>query len=91
MSAMTRSMAPWEHELSQMVGLAVAVLAANPAAAVPVRFEFAKSVIALEIMLLDFDAECEEMSLAIDRKLSDWRAEIDWANYEVRQVIGAAA
>lgn len=91
MSAITRAMTPWEHELSQMTGAAIAAVAANPAVAVPLRHHMITAVVALEIMLLDFDAECEELSDAIELQLADWRAEIDWANYEVRHVIGAAA
>ena len=88
---MTGAMAPWEHEVSQMLGKAVAAVASNPAVAVALRHHVISAVVALDIMLLDFDAECEEASDAIERQLADWRAEIDWANYQVRHVIGAAA
>ncbi|MCX8559814.1 hypothetical protein OS122_02730 [Mycolicibacterium mucogenicum] len=104
MSATTKAMAPWEHELSQTVGLAMAVVAASdrrqhePASAVTFTYtaatigaEFIGAVVGMNLMLDDFDAEFEEISGTIGRQLADWRAEIDWAHYEVRHVIGAAA
>lgn len=88
---MTKAMASREHEWSRLVGLAAWVVHVKPAVSVPLRALWLSGLIQLDIMLLDFDADFEEMSLALDRKLSDWRAEIDWANCQVRHVIGAAA
>lgn len=91
MSTMTKAIPPRQYERSQMVGLAVAAVVANPAVAVPLRHELMSAVVGFEIMLLDFDAETEESTTAIAAQLADWRAEIDWAHYEVRLVIGAIA
>lgn len=91
MSALTKAMAPREHEWSRLVGLAAWVVHVKPAVSVPLRALWLSDLIQLDIMLLDFDAECEEASDAIERQLADWRAEIDWANYKVRHLIGAAA
>lgn len=98
---MTKAMAPWEHELSQTVGLAMAVVAAaypetqNPATVVTfeftkanVRDKFLQAIVALEIMLLDFDAECDDLEDIFERQMADWRTETEWSNYEL---IGAAA
>ncbi|MCT7369418.1 hypothetical protein [Mycolicibacterium llatzerense] len=101
MSPMTQAMAPWEHELSQTVGTAMAVVAASdhraedPASAVTFTFttseigaEFIAVAWAFEILLHDFDADCEEFEDEYERDMSDWRAETEWSNYEL---IGAAA
>lgn len=85
---MTKAMSPREYEQSQMVGLAVAAVAANPAVAVPLRHELMSAVVGFEIMLLDFDAETEESTSAIAAQLADWRTELDWENYDL---IGAVA
>ena len=83
MSAMTKAMTPSAHELSQIVGGAVMLTAAKPAVAGPLWHMFIEAVVKVEIMLLDFDAECEDMSDAIDRQLADWRDELDWSTYEL--------
>ena len=70
-------------KVKELMALAIAVVSINPALAVPLRHYVFTSVIALDLMLLDFDAECEDMSDAIDRQLADWRAELDWSTYEL--------
>jgi len=92
---MTKAMARPAHELSQAVGAAIAIVAAHdhrsvdPASVVTFTFkcgevhaEFLTAVVGLEVRLLDFDADCEEIWADVDRQLSKWHEEI-WSDYEL--------
>ena len=65
--AMTAAMAPRDHEASQLLGLAAHVVNADPAVAVPLRQLWLQGLVALDIMLLDFDEEAYEMSTLMQR------------------------
>ncbi len=75
MSAMTTAMTPFEHELSQTVGLALAVVDANPAAVEPIQFAIHQTIRTFEFALADFDTEAATLSTDIDDQLAKWRSD----------------
>lgn len=87
MSAMTRAVRLSDPcGVPQLIERAATTVLANPAIAVPLRHYVFSLTVGLELMLLDFDAEFEDMSGAIERQLADWRHELDWADYKLVEV-----
>lgn len=84
---MTKAMAPWEHEVSQSVGHAIAAVSANPAAVVPIEYEIALVIFSVRLELMGFDVQCQDMSAAIDKQLADWRTQLDGVDYRVPNTI----
>ena len=91
MSAMMRAVRlSMPDPLADLKALADSVFAAaTPAAVQGMSWNWARHKLTTMIADLAFDDYWPPDTVA--EQLADWRAEIDWAHYEVRYVIGAAA
>lgn len=77
MTAITTAMTPWKHELSQLLGSAEAVVAANPAAVQPIQFAIHQTIRTFEFALADFDTEADTMAGHTYAQLDQWADDID--------------
>lgn len=83
---MTKAMTPMQQEMSQLVGLATALISKHPEAAAPFRWELVTQVLSMDMMLLDFDARCEVYDAEIRCLLAVWATERAWSTYVLVEV-----
>lgn len=76
---MTKAMTPSQHQFSQLFGL----VSANPVVAVPFHHELARGILAISLMLHEFDADCEDMADETKRLIRRWRQETALSTYDV--------
>ena len=75
MSAMTKSMHPSVHEMSQLRGLAVYTISRHRDREMYDRFGayLINGILAIDLLLEDFDAQCEHWEAAFVLQMAAWR------------------
>lgn len=85
MSALTKAMSPWEHELSQMLGKSSHLIAA-PETAWSTLAAIGLIVETLEGAAESVDEDIVNAAAEVGRQLMEWDDEIAWQFYELTEM-----
>lgn len=90
MSALTKAMTPWEHELSQMLGAASHIIPTDNGRRVLSEISFLVDLIDGMIVTALDDPRDEKIERDIENRLWEWGRENEWLFYELTEAGWAA-